>query len=160
MITIPEDLIILPNEIHKSGICTLSSESENTLKKFIIPISFLKIEPIITKYKFRKLVENIDKINYDQIKNYPSLTNALCAYTENNKAYNNWICGCEKQGYEYIISEICCRYTPFYNIDICCYLCREGIGHGCEERKKYVYIWFWKPITEKDTWTEQEKLLV
>ncbi|HSW76552.1 MAG TPA: hypothetical protein VLG50_05880 [Candidatus Saccharimonadales bacterium] len=66
--------------------------------------------------------------------------------TEFDQPYYDWVNKYQSEGYDYIISKICDIYMPFFSVDRCCYICREGYGDGCDERRKNVYIWFWKPL--------------
>ena len=98
---------------HTYELCTLSPESIKTLNCFIIAIAPNKLEPINFKLKFYKL-------------------------SEKQKSYYEWVKFNEDNGYSYIISELCSHNMPFFNIDACCYACREWFG--CKESTEKVYI--------------------
>jgi hypothetical protein len=113
---------IIP-EFCSSKYCILSPESMKTLQLFKIELALSKLQLVNEEMNLYKL-------------------------DESHKPYYNWGLHYEEDGYDHIISEICSSKNPFYKIDQCCYGCREGFG--CEERKRYVYLWIWKPVLESD----------
>ena len=105
-----------------SEIKALSPNSLETLHLFIIPLRTSKLKVIDTEKRFYK-------------------------FKRTNQHYYDWVKYLETKGYNYIISELCWT-LPFFDLKLCCHICKEAFG--CKQREENIYLWLWKSVVEKD----------